>query len=57
MRAVADLLVIPEPEFDSECYSNKHELAERLKGGMNCQGPNDIWYKADRMWFEVVGIT
>lgn len=41
-RAVTDLLIIPEPEFDSEYYSNKHELAERVDGGMNCQDPNDF---------------
>lgn len=42
LRAVTDLLIIPEPEFGSECYSNKHELVERIKGGMNCRGPNGI---------------
>lgn len=42
LRAVTDLLIIPEPEFDSECYSNKYEMAERLEGDMNGQGPTDI---------------
>lgn len=23
-RAITDLLIAPEPEFDSECYSNNH---------------------------------
>lgn len=41
-RVVTDLLITPEPEFNSECYNNKHELAEIIKGGMNCRGPNDI---------------
>lgn len=41
-RVVTDLLIIPEPEFDFGYYSNKHELAERVEGGMNCQDSNDF---------------
>lgn len=40
--AVTDLLLIPEPEFNSECYSNKDELTETIEGDVNGQGPKDI---------------